>query len=76
MKYWTNEETAKNILDIVLNIDRLGENRYGGSVINVNYTNYKAKALNETQIFDKIKEVNKEIEKNLSGYKKIIYSKN
>lgn len=28
MKYWTNEETAKNILDIVLNIDRLGENRY------------------------------------------------
>jgi len=28
MKYWTNEETAKNILDIVLNIDKLGENRY------------------------------------------------
>src|SRR6056297_2403142 len=70
MQYWTNKETAESILDIVLNIDRIGEEKYQGKVLNVNYTNYKAKKLNEKQIFDTIQEVKKEVNKLENKYRK------
>lgn len=70
MQYWTNKETAESILDIVLNIDRIGEEKYKGNVLNVNYTNYKPKKLNEQQIFDTIQEVKKEVAKVKDDYRK------
>jgi len=70
MQYWTNKETAESILDIILNIDRIGEEKYKGNVLNVNYTNYKAKTLNEKQIFDTIQEVKKVVNNLEDGYRK------
>jgi hypothetical protein len=70
MQYWTNKETAESILDIVLNIDRIGEEKYQGNVLNVNYTNYKPKKLKEQQIFDTIQEVKKEVVKVKDDYRK------